>query len=126
MANIEHFAIYAEDSVALKNFYVQTFGMKVASESKGSPPSYFLIDGQGMAMELIHRPPGMEGANQRWVCHFAFWTGDYPKTHAELEALGIVFEIETAVDNDSLKTAFFNDPAGNRCQIVWRADRIGG
>ena len=67
----------------------------------------------------------MEGANQRWVCHFAFWTDNYQKTRAELEAQGIVFETDTAVDNESIKTAFFDDPAGNRCQIVWRAKRIG-
>ena len=31
-----------------------------------------------------------------------------------------MFEDETLVENDDLKTAFFKDPAGNRCQIVWR------
>ena len=100
--------------------------MKVAIENDATPPSYFLTDDNGGVMELIHRAPGTPGANQRWVCHFAFWTDDYHKTFADLEARGIVFETDTAVDNDTLKTAFFNDPAGNRCQIVWRANRIGG
>ena len=38
---------------------------------------------------------------------------------------GIAFETETAVDNDTMKTAFFRDPEGNRCQIVWRSHRLG-
>jgi hypothetical protein len=29
------------------------------------------------------------------------------------------------VETDDLKTAFFKDPAGNRCQIVWRRKQLG-
>ena len=64
--------------------------------------------------------------NERWVCHLALWVDDVPAKRAELERLGIVFETETLVDNDDLKTAFFTDPGGNRGQIVWRKKRLGG
>ena len=33
MSQIEHFAIYADDPTALKNFYVKTFGLQVIFES---------------------------------------------------------------------------------------------
>lgn len=121
MAKIEHFAIYAEDAPALKDFYVDAMGMRVVLESGGNPPGYFLADDGGMAIEIIGRPPGESGANQRWVCHLAFWVDDFATAHSALKARGTVFETDTFVDNDTFRTAFFNDPAGNRVQIVWRS-----
>ncbi len=125
MARLEHFAIYAADSTALKNFYVEALGMRVALESAGDPPGYFLTDEQGMALEIIGRPAGESNVNQRWVCHLAFWVDDLAAKRAELERRGLVFETETVVDNDAIKTAFFRDPEGNRCQIIWRSRRLG-
>jgi glyoxylase I family protein len=125
MAQIEHFAIYADDSTALKDFYVGVFGLHVIFASGGDPPAYFLADDHGMAIEVLGRPPGNSGVNQRWVCHLALSVEDVAGKKAELERLGIVFETETLVDNDDLKTAFFTDPGGNRGQIVWRKKRLG-
>jgi glyoxylase I family protein len=125
MSQIEHFAIYAADPTALKDFYVEAMGLRVIFASNGAPPAYFLADDQGMAIEVLGRPQGTSGVNQRWVCHLAFWVDDVPAKRAELESLGIVFETETMVDNDDAKTAFFTDPGGNRGQIVWRRKRLG-
>ena len=58
MARIEHFAIYAANSTALKDFYVRGLGLKVVLESGDNPPGYFLADDQGMALEIIGRPAG--------------------------------------------------------------------
>jgi len=125
MAKLEHFAIYAANTPALKEFYVEALGLRVISASGGDPPSYFLADEGGMALEIIARPEGESAVNQRWVCHLAFWVDDFATTHAALEQRGVVFEPETAVDNASLKSAFFPDPEGNRCQIVWRNPPLG-
>ncbi len=125
MAQLEHFAIYAADSGALADFYVRVFGMRIALESGGDPPGFFLVDDQGMAIEIIGRPPGTSGANQRWVCHLALSVDDVAAKRADLERLGIVFETDTLVDTEEMKTAFFNDPADNRCQIVWRRRGLG-
>ncbi|MHC5538492.1 VOC family protein, partial [Singulisphaera rosea] len=120
MARLEHFAIYADDTSALKDFYVDAFGMRVLVEGGGNPPGYFLADDAGMAIEIIGRPDPESAVNQRWVCHVAFWVDDFAKARTDLEARGIVFETDTVADNDKIRTAFFNDPAGNRAQIVWR------
>jgi glyoxylase I family protein len=125
MPTIEHFAIYAADAPRLKDFYVEAFGLKVVFESGGDPPGYFLADDRGTAVEIIGRPPGQPGANQRWVCHQAFRVDDSTASRAALEGRGVRFEADTVVDNDAMKTAFFNDPEGNRCQIVWRKKRLG-
>lgn len=127
MAKMEHFAIYAADAPALKDFYVDALGLRVIVESGGDPPAYFLADDSGMALELIGRPRGESNANQRWVCHLAFWIDepDYDRVRADLETRGIVFETDTAINNESLRTDFFKDPEGNRAQIVWRRRRLG-
>jgi glyoxylase I family protein len=125
MARLEHFAIYASDSTALKEFYVQSLGLRVVRESGGDPPGFFLADDQGMALEIIGRPAGEANVNQRWVCHVAFWVDDVAGKRAELERLGLAFETETAIDDKAMKTAFFRDPEGNRCQIIWRRRRLG-
>ncbi|AGA29286.1 VOC family protein [Singulisphaera acidiphila] len=124
MAKIEHFAIYAKDAPALKDFYVDAMGMRVVLDSGGNPPGYFLADDGGMAIEIIGRPPGECGTNQRWICHLAFWVDDFAAERAALEARGMVFEMETLVDNDTFRTGFFNDPEGNRVQIVWRSRKL--
>ena len=53
MSQIEHFAIYADDPTALKDFYVGVFGLHVIFESGGDPPAYFLADDHGMAIEVL-------------------------------------------------------------------------
>lgn len=124
MSQIEHFAIYADDPTTLKNFYVDVFGLHVVFDSGGDPPAYFLADDHGMAIEVLGRAPGHTAVNQRWVCHLALWVDEFPSKRAELERLGLVFETETFVDTEELKTAFFKDPGGNRAQIVWRKKRL--
>jgi glyoxylase I family protein len=125
MSRLEHFAVYAADPTALKDFYVDALDLHVIVDAGGDPPAYFLADDHGMALEVLGRPPGTAEVNQRWVCHLALWVEDFASKRNELERRGIAFETETLVDNDELKTAFFKDPGGNRCQIVWRRRRLG-
>jgi len=126
MPSIEHFAIYAADAAALKDFYVEALGLRtIVDNSGGDPPGYFLADDGGGALEIIGRPSDQGRVNQRWVCHMAFRVDDYAKARVALERRGVVFETETAVDGPAFQTAFFNDPEGNRLQIVWRARPLG-
>jgi glyoxylase I family protein len=92
MPSIEHFAVYADDSARLAGFYVQVMGLRVIVESGGEPPGFFLADDHGMAIEVLGRPPGTPGVNQRWVCHLAFWVDDYAAKRTELERHGVIFE----------------------------------
>jgi glyoxylase I family protein len=126
MARIEHFAIFARDLESLKEFYVSQMGMRVALDnSRGDPAGYFLSDDQGTALEIIARPLDQPGVGQRYVCHIAFWVDDFAVAREALERAGVSFETDTAVNTPSMKTLFFNDPEGNRCQIVWRQRPLG-
>lgn len=126
MARIEHFAIFATDLVPLSTFYQQTFGMRVVLDNSKAPvPGHFLADDAGAVIEIIERPKGMPAADTRYACHAAFWVDDYPSARARIEARGVAFETDTEVNTDAFRTGFFNDPQGNRCQIVWRAKPLG-
>ena len=121
MAKIEHFALFAADAGALKDFYVKAFGLRVVLDNgKGSPPGFFLADGDDMALEIIGRPDDVTAADTRYVCHLAFAVEDLGSARAALEAMGMIFETDSVVDNEAMATAFFLDPEGNRCQIVRR------
>jgi glyoxylase I family protein len=127
MPRIEHLALYGADALALKEFYVQAFGLRVVLDnSQGDPPGFFLADDRGLALEIIGRHPDQAPASTRHVCHVAFWVDDFPAARAALERLGVRFEPDTEVDSPALRTAFFPDPEGNRCQIVWRSRPLGG
>lgn len=127
MARMEHFAIFAADPKALKDFYIQALGLRLALDNgAASPPGYFLVDEAGMALEIIGRPPEVDEADTRHVCHIAFTVDDVAEARRRLEGLGRAFEADTVVDTPAMKTAFFRDPEGNRLQVVWRARPLGG
>ncbi|MBX6314357.1 MAG: VOC family protein [Isosphaeraceae bacterium] len=126
MARIEHFAIFAADLEALRAFYTEVFGLRVVVDnSKAVVPGYFLGDDAGTLLEIITRPEGIPAAETRYVCHVAFWVDEYDAARAELERRGVEFEIDTKVDTPTMRTEFFHDPEGNRCQIVWRSKPLG-
>jgi glyoxylase I family protein len=121
MPAIEHFAIFAADLERLKDFYVEALGLKVIIDNSRAPVrGYFLKGERGSALEIIARPADVPAVSTRYVCHTAFFVEDLARARAALEGRGIGFETETAVDTEEFRTAFFNDPEGNRCQLVWR------
>ena len=126
MPQIEHFALFADHVEALRLFYEEMFGMRVIVDNSKAPVrGFFLSDGAGGVLELIERPGGVQGSDTRYVCHVAFFVEDYDVARARLERRGAWFEPDTAVESPSMRTSFFLDPEGNRCQIVWRPRPLG-
>src|ERR1700749_461784 len=107
MARMEHFAVFAADPRALADFYIRAMGLRMALDNgAASPPGYFLVDDAGIALEIIGRPPGVEAADTRYVCHVAFTVDDVADARRRLEGLGLAFEDDTVVDTAAMKTAF--------------------
>jgi glyoxylase I family protein len=126
MSQIEHVALFAADLQALKTFYEQAMGLRViVDNSKAETAGYFLADGHGSALEIIARPAETPAVSTRYVFHIAFRVDDYEKARTELARRGARFEADTEVNSAAMRTAFFNDPEGNRLQIVWRARSLG-
>lgn len=126
MPQIEHFAIFAADPATLKTFYKEALGFRVVVDNgHTTPPGYFLAGDDGSALEIIGRPAGVGAVDTRHVCHVAFRVDDYDAAKSALERRGVRFETDSEVLTDSFRTGFFDDPDGNRCQIIWRDRPLG-
>ena len=126
MARIEHFALFGDDLESLRAFYTESLGLRIIVDNSKAPVrGYFLSDEGGSVLEIIERPPGTPTPHTRYACHAAFWVGDYDSSKTALTDGGAVFETESEIHTESFKTGFFDDPQGNRLQIVWRAEPLG-
>lgn len=121
---IEHFAIYAEDTESLARWYCDNFAMKVVFKGKQTPPMMFVADPRGMCIELIGRPPREEPLDFTTIFHFAFLVEDFDKAVSDLKAKGVPLEPEVVGAAPGVRLCYFNDPAGNRGQIAWRAEKL--
>lgn len=122
---IEHFAIYAEETIPLANWYCEKLGMKVVFQGTQKPPMMFVADEKGMAIEIIGRPPREKPLDFSTIFHFAFVVDDFDKAVADLRAKGVPLEPEVVGAAANVRLCYFNDPAGNRGQIAWRARPLG-
>lgn len=121
MARIEHFALFGADLESLRQFYVETMGLRVVLDNSRAPVSgYFLGDDSGTMLEIIERPKTERSVETRYACHVAFWVENYHDARSRLADRGAEFETDSEIVSDEFKTAFFRDPENNRCQIVWR------
>ncbi len=121
---IEHFAIYAEETESLAGWYCEKFGLKVVFKGTQKPATIFLADEAAMAIEIIGRPPRSEPLDFRTVFHFAFVVDDFDAAVEDLRGKGVDLEDEVAGAGVGMRLCFFDDPAGNRGQIVWRAEAL--
>src|SRR5665647_1265725 len=117
MARIEHFALFGDNLARLREFYEAVMGLRVIVDNSKAPVrGYFLADDGGSVLEIIERPPGTPRPSARYGCHAAFLVDDYDAAKADFLRQGATFEADTEVDNESMKTGFFDDPEGNRVQ----------
>jgi len=115
---LEHTAIFAEDTIALADWYCRCFGMRVVYRNDAKPPTFFVADERGMCLEIIGRPgkPAIDDTGR--VFHLAWVVDDLEKAAADLRAKGV--PLEPLAGGTGVKLHYFNDPAGNRGQIIKR------
>lgn len=116
---LEHVGIWAqgdafEPTVA---FYQEAFGWDLFRAMDYPSRIVFLVDGQGGMIEILDQP-GSAMAHPNHLS-FAVPLADYPAKRAQLEGLGRVFDLILELPSGDI-VAYFNDPAGNRAQIVGR------
>ncbi len=120
MITLEHIAITSTHETFAQTlaFYQTVFGMKTIREGKDL---VFISDGQGGRIELLmYGEPVLPNPN-----HLAFNVplDQFDAMVARLRASGAkVDEPGLAASGDRL--CYFNDPAGNRAQIVGRKNPL--
>ncbi len=125
MLTIEHVAIFADDTVALKDWYCELFDMEVVFTGEGEMPVFFVKDANGVCFEIIPRrqPEQKMEIDSGLFFHLAFQTDDFDKTVQCLKEKGVQLEDEMSSFTGT-RIVFFYDIAGNRCQVVWRQEPL--
>lgn len=120
---LEHVGIPAskDDIAEVVTFYQKHFGWTTVREIGDPPSMIFVSDGSGGRLEIYLA----EGPPMTHPAHLAFAVGvdAFDELRAGMEADGVVFD---AVRENPAgdKLAFFNDPHGNRAQIVGRIEAL--
>jgi catechol 2,3-dioxygenase-like lactoylglutathione lyase family enzyme len=116
---LEHIGIPAtvENFDEVVGFYCDNFGWSVIRELGGPPRINFISDGSGGRLEVYVA----EGPPMSHPSHLAFAVpiAEYDELRARLLDSGVAFDVDTT-NAAGDKLAFFNDPAGNRAQIIGR------
>ncbi len=116
---LEHVGIPAttENFDEVVSFYCDNMGWSVIRELEGPPRINFISDGSGGRLEVyVADGPAMSHPSH---LAFAVPVAEYDALRARLLESGVSFDVDTTNPAGD-KLAFFNDPAGNRAQIVGR------
>lgn len=125
ITGIEHIAVCARDTAALKDWYVKMFDFKVVYDNgKGT---YFVAAPDGSMIEIIaaDKDMGKNEPNDSGVRHFALSVTDdgFDKMVEKLKAEGV--EIVTDVkEKNGIKTFFFRDIEGNIFHLIYRPNPL--
>ena len=125
MATLEHVAISTtpEAFAATVQFYQTVFGMHIVREAVDARGRNlaFVGDGQGGRIEIMaYGLPALPAPN-----HLAFGVSheDFDATIERLKAAGVKVDPPMPAGSSD-RLGYFDDPAGNRCQIVARANPL--
>jgi predicted enzyme related to lactoylglutathione lyase len=102
-------------------FYCDNFGWSIIRELEGPPRICFISDGSGGRLEVYVA----DGPPLAHPAHLAFAApaAEYDELRQRLLDAGVTLDRDTT-NAAGDKLAFFNDPAGNRAQIVGRINAL--
>jgi predicted enzyme related to lactoylglutathione lyase len=120
---LEHVGIPARGDLfdQTVHFYQQVFGWTVVREMTGAQRLTFMSDGQGGMLEILD----VDGPGIPNPAHLAFMVpiAEFDSTREQLAEKGVAFD-PTTVTPAGDHLAYFNDPAGNRAQLVGRVQMM--
>lgn len=128
---VQHVAFVCRDRRAQEEFYCRHFGFERARVFKaGQPDEFVMLRLGGVRMELFQGqdlPSGAAGGPQEvGFKHMCFHVPDVAAKAAELREAGLQpgEVIDCGHQVPGLKVCFFNDPEGNRVELMegWQDD----
>ena len=114
---IRHVALRVRDLDAVERFYVDALGFAV--EWRPDPDNVYLCSGADNL--AIHRVPEVVAGPAQPLDHFGIVVPAAPDVDAwaaHLKARGIALATEPRTHRDGARSFYFDDPAGNRIQII--------
>jgi len=124
ITGIEHLAIYAKDTKALSDWYVDMFGGKIVYDNgKGT---YFVAFSDKSMIEFCSAgaenvPTELETPGIR---HIALSVDNFDEAVAKAKAAGVEVLKEAAVGSNGIGTMFFRDPEGNILHFIARPNPL--
>ena len=123
---IEHVAIFAKDTKALSDWYVNMFNLKIVYDNgKGT---YFAAFESGDMIEFCMQTEEnpVSGDKVGGIRHLALATTDdgFDKMVEKLKSDGVEIVTDVAVSPKGIKTFFFKDPEGNISHLIYRPDPL--
>jgi glyoxylase I family protein len=125
MKSVQHIAFNCRDLKRAEAFYTKHFGFRRARVfNRGRPDEFIMLRLGSVCLELFGAPkaaPAAAGGEQPiGFKHLAFEVEDIDATVARLQADG--FETGQIIDCSAalkgLRVCFFNDPDGNRTELM--------
>lgn len=121
---IEHIAILAKDTAALKDWYVRMFEFRtVYDNGKGT---YFIMAPDGAMIEFVStiENGGVLGEKARGIRHIALSVDDFESMVDKLKSEEVEIVTDAVVSNKGIKTFFFRDPEGNVLHLISRPEPL--
>jgi glyoxylase I family protein len=119
---IEHIAIYAKDTAALKDWYTRMFDFKtVFDNGKGN---FFLMAPDGVMIEFVktNEYGTVIGDKVSGIRHLALTVDDFEAMVDTLMLEKVEVVAEAVVTPQGVKTFFFRDPEGNVLHLIYRPE----
>ena len=121
--SVEHIGLAARNPAALKDWYVQFLDAKVAFETAGVSPAFFLRFPGGVMIEIYQADSSMsETSNNKlsgWR-HLAVRVDRLEEARDRLVSQGVAFETDIKPAGGGGRILFFRDPEANLLHLVER------
>ncbi len=126
MLELEHVAICAKDTTALKDWYVKLFNFKVVYDNKKESPTYILLMEDNSMIEIypMDKETDICSNKHQGLRHLAFGSDDIEAEYAKLldNSVDIIDEFRTSPKGVS--TFFLRDLEGNIIHFVQRNKKL--
>lgn len=121
VTGIEHVGIYAEDTKALAQWYIDMFGCTIAYENPKSG-TYFVAFADKSMIEICKcdnadTAPQLKDPGIR---HIALTVTDFDSVVAKLKGADTEIVADEVTSSSGVKTIFFRDAAGNILHLISR------
>lgn len=120
---MEHIGLAAQDTTALKNWYVRALGARVVFTNGETPPAWFIELPGGVWLEIYQGTYGVKEISdnklQGWR-HLALTVESIENARHELQSRGVSITEQVKPAGGGGRVLFFQDPEGNLLHLVER------
>lgn len=126
MVRLEHVGICANNTVALKDWYVRVFNFSVVYDNQKEMPTYFLALEDGNMLEIYPAEVTVGKPTNKYqgVRHLALGTDVIEEVYQNLLHHQVEILEELKCSSKGIKTVFFRDLEGNVLHLIQRPEPL--